>query len=122
MFEYYRRDGTPYDGPDPLMEWAADFEKQELRIVAQKKLWWGGFVSTVWLGMDHSFGMGSPLIFETMFFGVENIFIQERYTTLDEAEKGHEAIVKKCESLHFFFFVIYKKITGGLQWITEKLF
>jgi hypothetical protein len=46
-------------------------------------------ISTVFLGLDHSFGEGKPLLFETMVFGGK--FDQEtnRYSTWDEAEAGH---------------------------------
>jgi hypothetical protein len=47
-------------------------------------------VSTVFLGMDHSFGGGTPVLFETMIFGGEHDQYQERYCTWDEAEKGHQ--------------------------------
>lgn len=47
-------------------------------------------VSTVFLGMDHSFGGGEPVLFETMIFGGEHDQYQERYCTWDEAEKGHQ--------------------------------
>lgn len=46
-------------------------------------------VSTVFLGLDHSFG-GTPVLFETMIFGGEHDQYQERYCTWDEAEKGHQ--------------------------------
>ena len=47
-------------------------------------------VSTVFLGMDHSFNGGTPILFETMIFGGEHDQYQERYCTWDEAEKGHQ--------------------------------
>jgi len=47
-------------------------------------------VSTVFLGIDHSFGGGDPVLFETMIFGGEHDQYQERYCTWDEAEKGHQ--------------------------------
>ena len=50
----------------------------------------GVSVSTVFLGMDHSFGGGTPVLFETMIFGGEHDQYQERYCTWDEAEKGHQ--------------------------------
>jgi hypothetical protein len=46
-------------------------------------------VSTVFLGIDHSFDDGSPLLFETMVFGGELDQEQERYYTWEEAEAGH---------------------------------
>ena len=47
-------------------------------------------VSTVFLGMDHSFNGGTPVLFETMIFGGEYDQYQERYCTWDEAERGHK--------------------------------
>ena len=47
-------------------------------------------VSTVFLGMDHSFNGGTPVLFETMIFGGEYDQYQERYCTWGEAEKGHQ--------------------------------
>jgi hypothetical protein len=46
-------------------------------------------VSTVFIGIDHGFGRGPPLLFETMLFvnGVEQGC--EHYCTWDEAETGH---------------------------------
>jgi hypothetical protein len=49
-----------------------------------------GTLSTVFLGIDHQYGDGPPLVFETMFFSHET---EERplrrYNTWDEAHKGH---------------------------------
>jgi hypothetical protein len=53
-------------------------------------------VSTVWLGLDYSFGMGGPpLIFETMVFGdsEESELCCERYATESQAREGHTAMV-----------------------------
>jgi hypothetical protein len=56
-------------------------------------------VSTVFLGIDHSFGRGDPLLFETMIFGedaeYENLESYcERYSTWAEAEEGHARAVE----------------------------
>ena len=51
-------------------------------------------VSTVLLGLDHGFGDGPPLIFETMIFGGEHAGDQWRYGTKEEAERGHLRIVR----------------------------
>lgn len=55
-------------------------------------------VSTVFLAIDHSFGTGPPLLFETMVFLNETRpydkgGYQNRYTTWAEAEKGHAEVV-----------------------------
>lgn len=74
-----------------LMTWARWFEKAE-RHVAQTEI--GDVrVSTVFLGLDHAFGGGRPLLFETMIFGGSEDGYCERYETWDEAEAGHATAV-----------------------------
>lgn len=51
------------------------------------------WVSTVWLGLNHAYGNGPPLIFETLVFGGETDGDGDRYSTRDEARAGHERIV-----------------------------
>jgi len=46
-------------------------------------------ISTVFLGIDHSFEDGQPLIFETMISGLPNEEYCRRYSTWIEAERGH---------------------------------
>lgn len=47
-------------------------------------------ISTVDLGLDHSFGIGEPLYYETMIFGLNDEYeYMERYSTQEEAIKGH---------------------------------
>jgi hypothetical protein len=71
---YYSRDGTPIfdDALGPAcLKWAALYEEQKYRIVQQNRTLYGERLSTVWLGLDHSFGFGAmraPVIFETMLF------------------------------------------------------
>jgi hypothetical protein len=86
---YWKLDGhTPV--PATSVEFGAQFEKPEVRRVAYDEI--GAVnVSTVFLGLDHSFRLqGPPLLFETMIFGLddENEY-QWRYSTWDEAEAGH---------------------------------
>lgn len=79
------------------MKWCKLFEDMDYKIIKQETLSNGFRVSTVWLGIDHSFGSGRPLIFETMVFPTETLEEQDtnRYSTLEEAIKGHEAMTKK---------------------------
>jgi hypothetical protein len=54
--------------PD-FMQWALLFEERKERIVGNTKTLYGERLSTVFLGLDHSFlSIGPPLIFETMLF------------------------------------------------------
>lgn len=46
-------------------------------------------VSTVFLGLDHGFGGGVPILFETMIFGGKHDERMFRYATWAEAERGH---------------------------------
>jgi len=57
-------------------------------------------VSTVWLGLNHAFGPGPPLIFETMVFGLDDgEELMFRYSTLEEAEAGHLRVVNRLVAL-----------------------
>ena len=47
-------------------------------------------VSTVFLAVDHQYGDGPPVLFETIIFGGEHNEEQWRYCTWEEAEKGHQ--------------------------------
>jgi hypothetical protein len=51
-------------------------------------------VSTVWLGLNHSFGLGRPLYWETMIFGGEHDQEQWRYSSRQSALDDHERIVR----------------------------
>jgi hypothetical protein len=53
-------------------------------------------ISTVFLSLDHNWGDGPPLIFETMVFGGKYDQEQERYATETEALAGHERWVAKA--------------------------
>ena len=72
------------------MDWAEAFESSSRHIgkTTIGKSW----VSTVFLGFDHSFQGGPPVLFETMVFGGDMDEYQWRYCPYDQAEKGHLAI------------------------------
>lgn len=81
--------------------WCKLMNDRDYSIVEQTMV--GHFkVSTVWIGLDHSFGDGPPLIFETMVFDHSKKVpvlgrlihpsvdgMQERYGTEAEAREGH---------------------------------
>ena len=59
--------GRPVVEPD-FLKWAAFFEDAKNRVVAQHMV--GSVkVSTVFLGLDHQYGDGPPILWETMVFG-----------------------------------------------------
>jgi hypothetical protein len=98
---YFDREGKPL----PMCAWAVLFEdRHEYGAIGKTDVgpWW---ISTVWLGMDHQWGDGPPLIFETMVFwhgptgstpdqGYE---YQERYSTEAQARAGHALAVAQCQ-------------------------
>lgn len=79
--------------PADLMTWAAWFEKADRRVAFTTI----GFssVSTVFLGLDHQWGDGPPLLFETLVTGGPMSDDMERYSTWQEAEAGHREIVER---------------------------
>lgn len=78
---------------DDILEWARWFETAN-RHIAKTELPNDVCVSTVFLGLDHSFGGKIPILFETMIFGGEYDRYQERYASWEEAEIGHLRAVK----------------------------
>lgn len=57
-------------------------------------------VSTIFLGVNHAFGFGRPLWFETMVFirDYNGDADMDRYSTWEEAEAGHAAMVQRHRS------------------------
>jgi len=79
---------TPIEEFD-LTKWGLWYETADRKV--QKTAFGEVGVSTVFLGLDHSFGGGRPMLFETMIFGGEHDGYQERYSTWDQAVAGHKA-------------------------------
>lgn len=97
MSEYYDRQGNPLD----MFEWAEMLEDGKQKRVAETTLPDGKWVSTVWLGLNHRFGPGPPLIFETMVFRRNIKSLEDaaemqcrRYATEGEAMIGHMEVVQ----------------------------
>jgi len=55
-------------------------------------------VSTVFLGLDHRWDSGPPLLFESMCFNGPLDEAQERYTTWEQAKKGHSEMVEAVKN------------------------
>ena len=90
------------DGKTPVLEldvakWGKWLEKANHRVGLN---WVGEIrISTVFLGIDHDFRFkGDPLLFDTRIHGSEKFEnFQERYSTWEEAEKGHQQAVAMVE-------------------------
>jgi len=81
-------------GPVPVQE-ASCFRKKHYRVALTELH--ACYVSTVFLSLDHQFGKGPPLIFETMVFTYDSRDELDvaRYTTRDEALEGHKRMVER---------------------------
>lgn len=81
-----------------MHEWEIFYSEMSLRIVNKTEI--GDVsISTVFLGLDHGYGEGPPILFETMIFGGVHDQYQERYCTWEEAERGHEEAIKLVNNL-----------------------
>jgi hypothetical protein len=85
---------TPKPVEDTL-DWGRWFESAD-RVVKQEMIGAHYYVSTVFLGLDHQWSGGPPLLFETMVWADgENVEFQERCSTWNEAEAMHARAVKE---------------------------
>ena len=91
MSDWYDRDGNPI-GLDQL-----DSIEKRVAETMLDSCW----VSTVWLGLDHAFMGGPPLIFETMVFPAKDGEVTDycelnakRYSTEAQAREGHDRMVE----------------------------
>lgn len=89
---YYKLDGkkvVPTDDPTEAF-------KNDIRVA--KDTIGDVEISTVFSKIDHGYG-STPVLFETMIFGGELDQEQKRYTSWEEAEKGHRVMVEKVQAL-----------------------
>lgn len=91
------KDGNPVEEPD-LIKWAEWFESATNRVVKQEHVG-NTLISTVFLGLDHNFGEGAPILWETMTFN-DNRSEQDcdRCSgNWEQAEAMHEAMVERVK-------------------------
>ncbi len=120
---YYDKEGNPIWS---TLDWARLFENREYRIVKQETLWWGAFLSTVWLGLDHGWGEGKPVIFESMLvFGRTGDLDCLRYSTLEEAVHGHKLLKAHWSNplnlICLFAELVWRRIRR-MKWSIRKKF
>ena len=94
MDKYILDDAGRPQPVDDLMMWARWFEESgDSRRVARTDLADDVYVSTVFLGSNHQWGDGPPLLFETMVFGGRWDQSQWRWPTREAALAAHDRIV-----------------------------
>jgi len=101
---WYWKDGTPAipkgvrSGSKRWVKAILEVEKKladpEYKVIARSMFWWGGWISTVWLGLDQSWALSprsKPIIFETMVFKPKSISDLDclRHHTLRQAQIEH---------------------------------
>ena len=78
------------------LAWCLWFEQNLARRIVAKSQVGPYLVSTVFLGLDHNFGDGPPVLWETMVFhddrGSEDLECR-RYASQQDALEGHAAMV-----------------------------
>ena len=97
MILFYDRSGVPI----AVEQWGRLYEDLAYRRVGLTRVVDAAdpavalTVSTVWMGTDHNWGLGVPLIFETMVFGEgfgDSLGV-ERWATDAQAVEGHAQVV-----------------------------
>lgn len=119
-YEYYSRKGEGYDD---VLDWAKHAEDRKNKVVKQQTTWLGYWVSTVWLGLDHSYSEDAPpLIFETMVFrGSYSGLDMDRYTTEKQAKDGHIKMVKKWSNPAYVCYKLFMDKTWSIRYRLRKL-
>jgi hypothetical protein len=81
------------------MAWARWIDGDHQKRVVSVTPVGDGRVSTVFLGLDHSFAGGPPVLWETMVFDVEGLDgEQDRYTSHADAVAGHAQMVARAQA------------------------
>ena len=90
----FDNEGNPVEEPN-LTKWGEWFSDNDSKRIVKQDTIGDVLVSTVFLGLDHNFEGGIPLLYETMIFqkGKSRDY-QDRYSTKEEALEGHERAIK----------------------------
>jgi hypothetical protein len=94
----YILDGHAVIEEPDVLRWAQAFEATDRQVV-RTDVAEGVEVSTVFLGLDHQWGSGPPLLFETMVFwpGSAHDNDYERCALWEGAERQHDAMVAQVQ-------------------------
>lgn len=91
--QYWKLDGKLAVPCSTLEEWSRSFADFDARRVAHTMIG-ANLVSTIFLGINHNFGEGDPLLFETMIFRDEESGECWRTSSWEEAEAQHLVAVE----------------------------
>lgn len=96
---YYRLNPDRTTSPCDMETWAQSHRPTKVAhsLLMEEEIQ----ISTVFLGLNHAFDEGPPLLFETMVFADEYPAINQemdRYTTWEEALVGHAVMLDRVEA------------------------
>ena len=97
MADHYILDNNGQPVPVDVLVWSLWYENAASRVLAQTDTT-EGFVSTVFLGLDHSFGSGPPVLWESLVFGGARDGWMDRYTSREDALLGHRFMVEELRN------------------------
>ena len=80
------------------MDYAKWYKKNKKQGIVKQDTIDEVLVSTVFLGLDHSFSGEKPLLWETMIFGGNHDQYQDRYSSYEDALKGHQEALDLLKS------------------------
>lgn len=113
-YRYYYPNGKPIRAENAPMIWVNLIGDEANKAVNANYLANGISISTVWLGLNHNWEAGKPLIYETGVFREGKELELVRYSTRVQALAGHKEMVKKWGDpgamLYFWLEEIKKKI------------
>ena len=90
--------GEPIPESD-LIKWGMWFHESRNQRIVAKDIIGESNVSTVFLGLDHSWGDGPPVLWETMVFGGLLDQEQDRCSgSREQAEAMHQRMVERVKS------------------------
>lgn len=93
---YYVLKGHEVKQCSDVLEWANFFERTSREV--KREHIDGATISTVFVGLNMGICDTNPLLFETAIFGGEHDGYVRRYSTWDEAEKGHRDIIDTIDN------------------------
>ena len=97
---YYLLDENKEPYPATLNQYMILFDNIDMKVTAYDEID-GVRISTVFLGMDHSFSHEPghiPVLWETMIFGGEHDDYQKRYTSHHDALEWHQRALELIKS------------------------
>lgn len=118
MFYVLDEFNAPVEVPS-VLEWAQRMATIDKRRVAEDIIGRCN-VSTVFLGINHQWGSGPPLLFETMIFGgLVDQELQWRYPTWDTAIAGHQEacrLARYWQTWQGATAIVLNKIGSKISW------